>query len=341
MGLTTTVKKTNQLAITKVDENGKSVEGAGLTLYKGNCVNSTCSDKYSTWTTDTTSKVFTDIAVGTYTLVETSTPNGYRTAEKMLITVDSDDKTFSYSMVDYPENKVRISKTDVTGEKELPGATLVVKDSTGKEVATWVSTNEPKYLTLDEGEYSLAETIAPEGYTRSTTTIIFKIDKSGNIYEKNSNGEYTKVEYIKMVNDVKPVVNISKLDSDTNEYVSGATLVVKNEKGETVATWTTSDESYYISLDSGIYTLTETNAPEGYQLNPEVMYFKITDAGKLQVKNEQGEYVDASGIIMYNVPKGEVVEVPKTGLSSTLTYIIGTLTLVAGAIVLVRNEKKC
>ena len=71
------------------------------------------------------------------------------------------------------------------------------------------------------------------------------------------------------------------------------------------------------------------------------MYFKITDAGKLQVKNEQGEYVDASGIIMYNVPKGEVVEVPKTGLSSTLTYIIGTLTLVAGAIVLVRNEKKC
>ena len=152
---------------------------------------------------------------------------------------------------------------------------------------------------------------------------------------------YTKVDYIKMVNDVKPVVNISKLDSDTNQYVSGAKLVLKNTKGETVATWTSADESYYISVDPGEYILTEESAPEGYVLNPESIYFKVNDDGTLMVKNEQNEYIEANGVIMYNMPKGEIVEVPKTGLSSTLTYVIGSLTLVVGAIVLIKYAKKC
>ena len=37
-----------------------------------------------------------------------------------------------------------------------------------------------------------------------------------------------------MVNEVRPTINISKLDSKTNKYVSGATLNIKNEKGEVV-----------------------------------------------------------------------------------------------------------
>ena len=42
---------------------------------------------------------------------------------------------------------------------------------------------------------------------------------------------------------------------------------------------------------------------------------------------------------MYNEP--EKIDVPATGLSSTFTYIIGTLVLSAGAIMLYRNEKQC
>lgn len=87
-------------------------------------------------------------------------------------------------MVDKAELKVRISKTDITGEKEIPGATLIVKDSKGNAIETWVSTNEPKYIVLEPGEYSLTETIAPKGYILSKTAVYFKLDENGSVYER-------------------------------------------------------------------------------------------------------------------------------------------------------------
>ena len=49
-------------------------------------------------------------------------------------------------MVDKKIAKVRISKTDITGTNEIAGATLVLKDSTGKEIDKWVSTTTAHYV---------------------------------------------------------------------------------------------------------------------------------------------------------------------------------------------------
>ena len=74
-------------------------------------------------------------------------------------------------------NFTKISKVDAANSKELPGATLVVTkkdDSTFKE--EWVSTDEPHYLRLSNGEYQLCEKIAPKGYKKKEECIDFTID---------------------------------------------------------------------------------------------------------------------------------------------------------------------
>ena len=80
-------------------------------------------------------------------------------------------------------NVVNISKVDITNDKELAGATLTIKDSEGKVVESWVSTEEVHVIKgLKSGKYTLTEEIAPEGYEISDTTISFSIDDAGNVY---------------------------------------------------------------------------------------------------------------------------------------------------------------
>ena len=247
--------------------------------------------------------------------------------------------------INVPEDKpkeyvVNISKTDITGDKEIPGATLNLTGDNNTNL-TWVSTNESHKVTLKPGYYKLTETIAPKGYILSKETIEFKLDEDGNVYQKNTAGEYAKVDYIKMINEVRPTINISKLDSKTNKYVYGATINIKNKKGEVIASYVTDDKSHYVSLEEGEYTLVEVAAPSGYKLNGVSIEFKVDADGNLYIKNSNNEYVKANGIILYNDPVEIVVpDIPKTGLSSTITYVIGTMTLLVGAVILIRNGKK-
>lgn len=92
---------------------------------------------------------------------------------------------------------ITISKQDITTKKELPGATLVVKNSDGEVVETWVSTDKPHIIYgLPVGTYTLTEEKAPEGYVLSTETITFEVTENG--IEKT----------VVMYNDVEPVVEV-------------------------------------------------------------------------------------------------------------------------------------
>ena len=336
-------EKHNKLTIYKVDESGNYVKNAKLALYKGDCSNTTCASTnlYKSWTTDANYKYFDDVPVGTYTLVEESAPKGYLIANKQKVNITAQDGTYKVTMVDKKIAKVRISKTDITGTNEIAGATLVLKDSTGKEIDKWVSTTTAHYVELKPGEYTLTETIAPKGYKLSETVITFKVDENNNVYEK-VNGTFNKVDYIKMVNELKDKksIKINKLDSETKEYVSGAILMIKNSKGETVATITTTNSASYIVLEAGEYVLSEEAAPSGYELTTEKIYFSVDDEGNIKIKNN-GEYVDAVSLTVYNKKEEpEIIVVPKTGLTSTLTYIAGGIILAGGAAVLIKNGKE-
>lgn len=99
---------------------------------------------------------------------------------------------------DIPTGPVQISKQDITNSKELPGATLVITDCNGKEVAKWVSTDKPHYIdalpvTTATCKYKLTETIAPEGYELSTESIEFEVKNDGTVTKvEMKNTPYTE-----------------------------------------------------------------------------------------------------------------------------------------------------
>ena len=336
----------NSLTIKKIDQNGNYLNNAGITLYYGNCLYQSCNTNYvyTSWTSSNYAKVLYNLPIGYYTVEETSTPYGYKSAEKGLIYVGRNDSSYSYTLVNVLDTikPVRISKTDITGTQEIPGATLIVKNSYGSVIDSFVSTASPKYINLQAGSYTLEEQNAPKGYKLNSEKVYFNVSANGSLTVRNEHGNFTSAQYVRMLNSTSDKVSINKLDKNTNNFISGVILEIKNEKGEIVSTWTTKNESYIIALNPGEYTVTEMHTPEGYVKNDQVIYFKVLEDGSVMLRNSNGGYDITGGIIIYNEPKEEyetVVEVPKTGLSSTLTYLFGTLTLLGGSWMLIKNGK--
>ena len=206
----------------------------------------------------------------------------------------SESLTLNYEKV---LTKVKISKQDITNKEELPGATLVIKDSSGNVVETWVSGTTPHYIEgLKEGNYTLTETIAPNGYILSSETIEFTLKADG------------KVSLVTMYNEREATkVKISKQDITSKEEVAGATLVIKDSSGNVVETWVSGTTPHYIEgLKEGSYTLTETIAPDGYILSSETITFEVKDDGSV------------TSVVMYNE---KMTEVPITDLNINGTTI--------------------
>ena len=257
--------------VLKVDGvTGKAVAGAKLQIKnsKGEVVKTL---------TSTTKAIELKLDAGDYTLTEVEAPDGYKkTSETVKFTVDKNGTVATVTMKNYPNTGAEISKVDVTTGKELPGATLVIKDAKGTEIKKWVSTNEPTYFELDPGKYTLSETIAPEGYKLSTKTVSFEVKEDGTT---------TKV---KMENSPITGAQISKTDATTGNELPGATLVIKDSKGNEIKKWVSTNEPTYFELDPGKYTLSETIAPEGYKLSTKTISFEVKEDGtttKVKMEN--------------------------------------------------------
>ncbi len=260
--------------------------------------------------------------------------------DKLEVITKKVDASITLTVKNFIENyPIKISKTDVTQTKEIPGATLVLKDASGKVVEQWVSTNESHKITLQEGEYSLTETIAPEGYRLSTTIIYFRLDANGKLYAK-VNGNYVLVEKINMINELKDVTSIAKKDKKTDKYVAGAVMVIKDANGNIVQEFTSNGSVHQLVLQPGDYTLEEKSAPSGYILSNEKVSFRVLVNGALQVKNSNGVYEDSVMVVYYNSPK-EDVPVPSTGASGMLLTVAGITLLISGVAYAIKTTKEC
>ena len=183
----------------------------------------------------------------------------------------TDDTTKVYTIEKKIKNDttcVEVSKTDITGDKELKGAKLSVIDENNKIIDTWTSTDKTHKIEglLVGKTYTLREEIAPDGYVKATN-IKFNIE--------NNN----KIQKVKMID---KVVTMSKKDIGGKE-VEGAKIQVLDKDNKVVDEWTSSKEEHKIKnlVENETYTLHEEVAPNGYVKATDVT-FKVTEDKKTQ-----------------------------------------------------------
>lgn len=277
------------------------------------------------WTSGDTPHTIERLPVGEYTLRETSAPEGYTTAEEVAFTISDTTEIQKVEMRDAP-TKVKISKRDITGSDELPGATLEIVDKDGKTVETWTSSDKPHVIKrLPVGEYTLRETTAPEGYT-TAEEIQFSVKDT------------TKVQKVVM-KDAPTKVEISKVDITGGEELPGATLEIKNSKGETVERWVSEDKPHLIErLPLGDYTLTEITAPDGYEI-AETIKFSVTDTAEIQKVVMKDKKKDTTTTTTTTNTTTTTTNV-KTGDDTPIALLITTMLLAMIAITTILRKKR-
>ena len=250
--------------LTKTDlTTGKELPGAHLkvTDSDGNTVDE--------WTSTEESHVIKELVVGKeYTMTETKPADGYVTAESITFTVENTAEVQKHEMKD-DVTKVQISKTDITGETEIPGAKLTVLDKDDQVVESWTSTEEAHYIEkLPIGKYTLREEQAPKGYLL-TSDVTFEVKDTGEIQKVAMKDDTAKGKVI-----------LNKTDKSSGEPLKGVEFELRDSKGKVLETLKTDaaghaeSKLYEIATfkngkyDAAIkYYLVETKTLDGYTLD--------------------------------------------------------------------------
>ena len=216
---------------------------------------------------------------------------------------------------------LNITKTDLTGQKEVAGATMTLykaedvnEDGTVKDGAevldSWVSGKESFHdfgPAVKAGEsYVLIETAAPDGYAYAEN-ISFTVNEDGTIKtdaEKITDKETG--EDIYLVKDDVTRVSVKKMDITGQKEVAGARLLLKDKDGNVIESWMSTTEAHVFEqklIAGETYTLTEVTAPSGYEVAADIT-FTVNKDGTVSV---DGKAVDGNEIVMKDetTPVGE------------------------------------
>ena len=238
--------------------------------------------------------------------------------------------------------RVEISKTDITGETEIPGAKLTILDKDDQVVESWTSTEEAHYIEkLPIGKYTLREEQAPKGYLL-TADVTFEVKDTGEIQKVAMKDDTAKGKVI-----------LNKTDKSSGEPLKGVEFELRDSKGKVLETLKTDaaghaeSKLYEIATfkngkyDTAIkYYLVETKTLDGYTLDQtkhEVTFAYANDSTPVvevtfNLTNEKPEVPETP-----NTPdtpqsheETKVSNAPKTGDSTNIWLPIMLLVISTG-----------
>ena len=179
------------------------------------------------------------------------------------------------------------------------------------------------------GEFAVREIKAPKGYILSDKQYSVIVSKDGDIIEITAENKPITVEF-------------SKRDTEGNE-LKGAKLQILDEKCNVIEEWTSDGTNHIVKkLKAGKYVLTETAAPEGYEIATDIS-FEVFEDGTVKAGNTETVAVSKDGnplIVMVDEAEENQIT-PQTGDNrSKLPGIILTGTGLSILVILILKSKK-
>lgn len=262
------------------------------------------------------------IAGNTYYLHEVKPAPGFAYAEDVKFTVSEDGSVDVVVMEDKP-TAVSITKTDITGEQEVPGCRLRLVDETGQLIDQWVSVEQPHEIVgkLEAGKtYRLIEVSPAPGYAYSRE-VTFTVSLDGRIDRVQMKDDVTKVE-------------ILKISAETGEPLAGAEFEIRDRNGAVMERWVSAEKAHRIEgkLNAGeTYILHEGSAPQGYEPMEDIEFTVNSYSDVLRITAENRKKGGGGGGSEYTVRLKKIDEtgspvigavfrvMDKAGKSLTLT----------------------
>ena len=263
---------------------------------------------------------------GAYYVKELSAPDGWTlNPAKFAVTLEPKVQSGGVIRVSLPEPvhdelvyiRVTLTKTDITGQKTLPGATIEVKDEQGKVIyrETTDANGQIPQIPVTPGTYTLKEVYAPDGYALNEAEMRFTVDADGNVTgDTTIRDDYTRFSLRKVDESGKPLAGVmfglKKAD--------GMLMMTAKTDAKGMAT--------FEKVPFGTYTLVETQALPGYLkadteirltvdgtfVNPKEPIATVTNERQkirgLKV-DTAGQVLPGAAFSLINADTGEIVDV--------------------------------
>lgn len=258
-------------------------------------------DLVGTITTDENGYAYIDnLPLGKYTLQEISSFGGNmldNTIHEVELTykdqytevIISNSKIKNY----LPKASLEFTKSDLTTRVGIKDTKIEIYTEDDKLIYTGITDKDGK-ITINDlftGKFYIIEKEASTGYKLSDEKVYFEILENGEVVKANMTNEK-----------IKGTLEFTKVDISNDSPLPNTTIEIYDENDNLVYSGITDETGKIIieSLEYGKYYILEKNAPDGYLINQEKMYFEILEDGK----------------IVKAIMKDERVKVPNTGLSN-------------------------